>query len=203
MQLACLLLISLFAFQGKPEDERLPLGLLPPECRLTKRWIGSVFELPWGVWLDCGGSAFLVVHPLNLLGHVTIKTPEQALEFVRFFSNRESHDLFLLDNMVEVLPARHVAEKSGFNELDPEVFAKHFQKAVVRKLPRAQPAQKGQSVVGIPVSEFEVRRVVVLPDHKIYEIVEVVSENGFYQILSRDVVFNDATKLGIWHILAR
>ena len=52
-------------------SEKLELASLRSECSLTKEWVGSVYQLPWGAWLECGGEPMLVTHPLNLIGKVT------------------------------------------------------------------------------------------------------------------------------------
>ena len=76
------------------EEEILNLTSLESTCALVKREVGYFHALPFGAWLRCGETEMLMVVPLNLLDHVTIRNQKQALEFVRFFSSFETYLLF-------------------------------------------------------------------------------------------------------------
>ena len=63
-------------------------------CKLERRWIGRWQQYSYGVMLRCSDSQFFGTQPANLLGHVKIKTPDQALEYFRFFSSDDNYNLF-------------------------------------------------------------------------------------------------------------
>jgi hypothetical protein len=174
----------------------MPLGSLNAGCRLEKRWVGAVPELPWGVFLECGSTSVLVTHPLNMLHHVHIQTPGQALEFVRFFSNADSYDLFQLGGIVEIVPPKDPEERR-FNELDAVIFATHFETAAARSLPPSGPAGAAREGGCCRGRQFEVRRAMLLPDQSVREIVEIVFEDGFYSVASRDLLVKDAGAIGL------
>jgi ABC-type glycerol-3-phosphate transport system substrate-binding protein len=44
------------------------------------------------MFLTCNSVSTLVTDPNNFVGPVRITTPEQALEFVRFFSNPDTYE---------------------------------------------------------------------------------------------------------------
>ena len=200
---ASLLVVGLSAtMAAQQQPQQLRLESLKLDCRLEKRWLGVVPALPWGVFLRCGPTSFLVTHPQNLLLQVKIQTPDQALEFVRFFSNVESYDLFELGGMVEVLP-RNGPDPGNFNELDASIFAKHFRPAVARLLKSSRPLGASQEEGCCRGREFEVKRVVLLPDETVREIVEVVSEEGFYSSISREILFKNSNSVGLQYFWPR
>ena len=63
--------------------------------------------------LRCKGVDFVVTEPNNLVGHVDIETPEQALEYARFFTAPESNDLFSLGGLTEIMPGYDEGDFNG------------------------------------------------------------------------------------------
>src|ERR1051325_8390421 len=126
------LLVAALRVQGQGADRKvLSLSSLT-DCSMNARWVGLWQKRPEGGMLHCGSSDFLVLTPTNLFGHVRVQTPEQALEYVRFFSSAEHYNYFDLGGMVEIIPAsKPAADNDGFNVVSPEVFSKW-------KLPSAQ-----------------------------------------------------------------
>jgi hypothetical protein len=193
---AAVILATDLSGTGGSQIQPMALGSLRPGCTLEKRWVGAVPALPWGVFLKCGSTSFLVTHPLNLLRHVQIQTADEALEYARFFSNADSYDLFHLGGMVEVLPGR-VTGDSRFNELDPTIFAKLLRPAAARRLQSSAHSREVAPQGCCQGSQFEVKRVMLLPDQSVREIVEVVFEDGYYSIASREVLIKDAGSIGL------
>jgi len=87
-------------------DEAYHLSSLLPGCSLGKRWVGLFQVKPEAMFLTCDGVSTLVTDPNNFAGHVHITTPAQALEYVRFFSNPDTYQLFDLNGMVELVPGK-------------------------------------------------------------------------------------------------
>jgi hypothetical protein len=193
--LGLILTAGLSATAG-PTERVIPLGSLEPGCRMEKRWVGAIPALPWGIFLKCGSTSVLVTHPLNLLEHVKIQSPESALEYVRFFSNADTYDLFQLGGMVEVVPSRGPGEKR-FNELDEAIFVKRLQPTVAKALPSLTAPGSTQEEGCCRGRQFEVRRVVLLPDGSVCGIVEIVFEDGFYSIASRETLIKDGGTIGL------
>jgi hypothetical protein len=179
-----------------PGEQLLPLRSLKPGCALHKRWVGAVPALLWGVFLECGRSSVLVTHPLNLLRQVRIRTSDEALEYVRFFSNADSYDLFQLRSMVEVFPWRGLGDKR-FNELDEPAFASHFQRATAKALESTAPPRTTREDGCCRGRQFEIKRVVLLPDQSIRQMVEIVFEDGYYSVASQDILIKDASSIGL------
>jgi len=163
-------------------EQLLPLSSLKPDCVLKKRWIGLYPSSLWGVWLECGSAAFLVKHPGNLVNHVELKTPDEVLEYVRFFSSFPACEYFDLDSMVEVLPKHDKSELGLFGLYEP-VFLKHFRPASVKDISNnAIDNEGGACCRG---RTFYVTRTVLMSDGTIYEVEEVVWDDGFYRIQSK------------------
>lgn len=187
--------LLLFSLQASPatEHDDLFLSSVKPNCHLEKSWFGIVQVLPEAVWLECSGVRFLVTAPNNLVSHVTIHTPAQALEYVRFFTSSNSYRYFDLGGMVELFPGK-VTDESDFNIVESNTFYKHFKEATVQEIPPENTSK--QSKHG---KYFRISRVVVCLDQKIYTVEEFVTETGFYNISSRKIVLEDASELGIFH----
>jgi hypothetical protein len=176
--------------------ESYHLSSLLPGCTLDKRWIGLVQIKPEAMFLTCNGVSMLVTDPNNFVGHVRITTPEQALEFVRFFSNPDTYELFELKGMVELVPGK-VTEDSPFNVVDERIFAKSLRRAAVEadKPEPCRPTLELLCGVG-----FDVTRDVVMPDRKIYRVIERVYESGVYTSTWRKLLHRDAEKLGVYYL---
>jgi hypothetical protein len=180
-----MLLLSLTMSAEERETRTISLSSLRAGCAIETRWFGLWPRLPEGAMLRCGTSEFLLLSPSNLLGHVSISSPEAALEFVRLFTSPDTYRLFELGGMVELVPGE-VREDSGFNVVDPKIFAKRLKAATIRQI-KSNPA------------EFEVKRTVVLLDQKVYETTEVVTEQGLYTLLSKRKLIDNAQKIGVLH----
>lgn len=167
--------------RSSEEEQLLPLSSLKPGCVLKMRWIGLIPDFAEGVWLWCGSVAFLVRNPLNLVNHVELKTPDEALEYVRFFSTFPSCDYFDLDKMVEVLP-KHDKGELGLFELYEPIFLKHFRPASAKEILYYGPDRDEGCCRG---RQFHVTRTVLMSDGTIYEVEEYVCDDGFYWIQSK------------------
>lgn len=175
---------SLVVFHQGSSEGKLPLSSLVPACEMHKRWIGDMQMLPSGAWLICGGKEVLLTHPLNLLGLVEIRTPGQALEFVRFFTSAQSYSLFPYVGMVEILPG-----EEGAYVLEEQTFTKHFRYPDVRAHPSDSEPKR-----------FYITRTVLRPDSKVVEITEGVEPSGFYTLISQKVLIEDSSTLGLFYI---
>jgi hypothetical protein len=161
------------------------LGPLKPGCRIEVRPTGGGTAVSTGAWLLCGEDSWglLLAHPLNLVGRVEITTGAQALEYIRLFTSSRWHGLFPALKIIEVMPA----ESDGIYTIEAAKFRKHCREAVVAELPAAD----GKKA-------FQVTRTAVsLDDINLYEVIETVSETGYYELVTKRLVFKDATKLGM------
>ena len=173
----------------------LPLESLV-DCALRTKWIGFWPRLTEGVMLTCEHSEFLVLQPNNLLGHVRIDTPDEALAYVRVFTSPETYAFFDLEGMVEIVEGDTTSADATFNMVSPRVFKKRFQPARVREVDQHQCKPGVTFACG---REYEIRRVVVLLDQRVYEVIESVYESGFYALVSKRLLLKDASKVGVLH----
>lgn len=179
--------------------EHLSLSSLRPACRLERQWIGSVFDLPWGVWLRCDeGEPTLVTHPRNLLGKVQIESTDQALEFVRFFTSPYRHEMFDLDGSLEITASE---DDWGQNILKLLPLKEKFH------APRVT-SRSGQGLCVGPAgdvspcdrTEYSIERIVVQYDNNVYEVLETVTEDGFYTLCSQRLILEDLSQFGLLHL---
>lgn len=183
----------------EPKREPIRLASLRSECSLGKEWVGSVYQLPWGAWLECGGESMLVTHPLNLLGKVNIRTPDQALEFVRLFSSGETYAMFDLEGMLEIRPET-AKEDWGQNVMKMFKLDKGYEKPSVEVHTQKVPCL-GEEARGEECSSkvFSIKRLVVFYDQNIYQITESLREDGFYLEVDRKIVVEDIERFGLMH----
>jgi hypothetical protein len=193
---ACLAVLREAGGAG-PHEEQLPLSSLDEGCSLQKRWIGIWPRQQYGVMLRCNGVDFFMTHVNNLLGHVHVRTAEQALEYARLMSSAETYTLFSFDGMLEVVPQASGHESPSVNSVPSKVF-RQWKLTSPRVLDRgSNPCKPTLDLVC--GKEFEVTRTVVLWDQRVYEVVESVRERGFYYIVAKKVLLKDATRIGISH----
>lgn len=190
-----ILLVALHTPVGFDGPTKLPLGDLRSDCQIVRRWAGIVPTRRHAAWLECGDHAVLVTGPLSVVRHVDIRTPDSALDYVRFFTSSETYDLFDLGGAVEVMPTVDKRERA-FNELDRPLFTRHLQKARVRTLRETDTPNRGPYELGRG-RLFEIRRPVLLPDQTVREYVESVSQDGFYNLVSKEVIIKDANDIGL------
>lgn len=181
------------------EPKQLSLNPLRSDCILEKRWVGAAFDLPWGTWLRCGnGEPMLVTQPRNLLGKVAIDSPETALDFVRFFSSPYNHEMFRLNGMLEITSA---PEYWGQNVVEATSLGGRFHPPKVTVATRSgscfRPTGK---VEPCEMEEFTINRLAAFYDNNIYEVVETVTEDGFYNLVSKDLVLEDLSQFGLLHL---
>ncbi len=196
--LACSLALAAGLPMVQEIATELTLSSLKDDCKVKNNWLGAIPDRPWGAWLNCGTTSILMTHPLNLLGKVDIQTPDQALEYVRFFTSANSFSFFRLNGMVEILPGA-TNEESEFNTMETDEFKKHFQEASVKDISpgnlRFLPGDDEESVR--QGKEYIVTRIVIFPDNRVYRIVETVLQDGWYNIVSKNLLFKDARKVGL------
>lgn len=180
---------------GQRPSPKLNLASLDSGCTLTRApvepldpksgtWLAPGHT---AAWLNCGCGDFLVNNPLNLVRRVKITSAERALEYVRFFTSPGTFALFDLNGMVEIFPGK-VSDDSPLNIVAKDRFTRCCQGATV---------ESAAPVLGMKA--FYVKRTVVLIDQLVYEIVEEVREDGYYEQLSRKQV-SSAEELGISHL---
>lgn len=165
------------------------LSSLKPGFRLVKRQAGIWRGFMWGLWLENDSCSFLVVHPLNLVNQVIIDNKEKALEYVRFFSNIDSHELFRLGGMVEVVPnAKAARDELETNELTPATFKEYFREPSVRELPKYIPETPEDAIGLCRGRNYDGTRVVLFPDDSVCEVHEHVCEDGYYSLQTKTVM---------------
>lgn len=178
---------------GEPTE--LPLSSLRASCSIWKRYFGLVPTMTWAPWLQCGDVAVVIRHPRNLIGLVSIESPEQALELVRFFSSRQSYDLFDLGGAVEIAPESEYGGDNLAKSLGLEISAPTVQAREVQGICLREPA-----VATIcPSIEYAIRRTVLKYDQNVYRVFETVSKIGLYSVLQEELVLEDVTRFGILH----
>jgi hypothetical protein len=185
---------SLAAAQQELGGDRVKqLSSLERSCSVAERWIGAIPNHRTGLWLTCGQVDFLVTAPLNFANHVRITSPEQALEFVRFFSAQDISENIDLGGLMELLPG---VPEDGMNRVDPAVFRARLAEATVKVCP----ASKSQENSPLSGKQFEVRRFVGYPNGDVFEIHEMVTEHGFYEITWRRKLKVKASDLGVHYM---
>jgi hypothetical protein len=180
------------------EEVSLKLKVLEAPCELKKRWVGSAFSLPYGAWLDCDGLPILIREPLNLLGHVNVRSPEAALEFVRFFTAPETYELFDLNGMVELRRddahwGGDIVEALGLQEVFFEPIVTEAARKGICIDERGRHSECKEKI-------FAIRRIVVTYDQNVYRVTEEVDQDGFYSLLSQEQLLEDVSKFGILHL---
>ena len=147
--------------------------------------------------LRCNGVDFFVTHPNNLLGHVHIRTPQQALEYARLSSSTDTYLLFSFDGMVEVVPRVSSQQDAPFNSIPAKVFQRwKLTPATASEIDNHPCEPTLDLVCG---KEFTVIRTVVFSDQRVYQILESVGEHGFYSLMSKKLLLKDSSRIGIFH----
>ena len=183
-----LLIVPVHAAAAAP----MSLPSLRPDCVVTTQWVGLVPLLREIVLARCGNETFAVTTPNSLIGHVSINSPQAALEFVRFFTGPSTSYLYKNDGLVELVPGNVTAE-SDFNVVSTRKFQQWLRPANVREL--KEPCNSQTPFLCGRV--FEIVRPVLTVDGKILELTEVVYEQGVYTVVHRRTVMRDATKIGV------
>jgi hypothetical protein len=133
--------------------------------------------------MACGGEATIVAHPLNLSGHVQVRTREQALEFVRLFAGPDTYLLFPLVGEVEVGRGKETRAftlaEDLFDSLCPIANA-------------SINAGSGEQAT------FSVRRCVVrLEDRALYEVLDVIDQAGNLQRPEKRLLKERVDRIGL------
>ena len=137
--------------------------------------------------INCGCDfPVRVVHPSNLTGIVNIRTAEEALGYVRYFTNLHTWDAFVLAGAVEVRPESDGADAEQYVVVRDRDF---------RRLSRA----KASRYEGTDGPYFVVERSVVQIDQRVYTIREWVYSDGRYEVRDKKIVVRRATDIGITH----
>lgn len=174
--------------------KELPLSSLSTGCHVVPRTSDPGSHSPFDAWLSCDGApATLITNPLNLLGKVKIRSEAQALEFVRFFSSPQNHDMFGLGRFIELTTSQDYWGQNLVHllRLDREFFRPLVDSVDVNGFCRDR--------AGIPspctLKQYSVRRLVILGDG-VYEIQERVTAEGFYQLDSVRLVLDHLGRFG-------
>jgi hypothetical protein len=172
----------------QPAETHFPLSALISGCSLSRGAIAEQVPLgrPDALWLTCAGVKFVVVHPDNLVGKVNIRSPNEALQFVRLFTSLPTFASVRLGGCVELADT---GDRSLLYVVESRIFSRYLKNAQVEQ--QGQQATKDLS--------FIIKRPVVCPDQKIYLWEEQVESDGMYFQLSKHVVVKSARNLGITH----
>lgn len=147
---------------------------------------------PHAIWLRCNRVRYFVTEPNNLIGHVGIRTPEQALEFVRFFSGARSEPYLRPDDgLVEIVAAGKSSDDSSPYQLERSVFEKHFSPARAERLSRSASES---------VTMFRITRTMLARSGDVREVEEIVGENGFYELVKSETIVEDGTTVGLLYM---
>jgi hypothetical protein len=181
----------ILAQAADPSQELPPLSALTSKCKLVIAPLGERVPIgqSTGIWLTCNAERFLVVRPENLLSKVDVRTPLQALEFVRFFSARATFGPLQAGGCVEVTDDRRL---SFLYQVEPPVFRKYLKPATVET--------QGSETRGD--LQFVVTRPLVCPDQRVYEISEQLHPNGLYFMFGKELKLKHAKTIGVVHLPA-
>lgn len=157
-----------------------PLSSLPNGCRLKLSDSEGGHPI---LWLHCTACRFALLGLASLEGQVVVRTPEQALEFLRLFSSPNTWYLSSLEQMVEVTVGAK-ADRPRFL-----VPVQQFAKCCV-------PATATVKVSPPGVRQFTVRRTIVERDFHVYAIEQIVEENGRVQLTEKTLLNQDGRLLG-------
>jgi hypothetical protein len=147
------------------------LSSLAPGCSL-KVTMGPEWRR---LWVDCGGGAFRVTEPEALATHVRIRTPEQALEFLRLFTASSACDLVPDPPWVEV----EASDKDGWFVLGRERFDRLCGPAKASKL----------ELPGAAAPAFRVERCTVSTRNgALYHAEDYVTHDGFVTEARRKIL---------------
>jgi len=188
-------LILLFLSAGaRASSTPMPLSSLVSPCHAMTTMVDHFGYPRLKAVLNCDGHAVRITGPDSLEGIVAIETPAAALEYVRFFSSERTYNLFDFGGVVEIagFGKEHVTRDGRY--LIPEEHRKFV--PTIYHSPEVVEVGSNSGSARL----FRIRRVVVATDGKIYDIEESVSGNGSYAILSRTVVFDNASRIGILHL---
>ncbi len=165
------------------------------DCDLRRSSTGFLSTMEEIMILRCKGVDFVATEPNNLVGHVDIETPEQALEYVRFFTAPESNELFSLGGLTEIMPGD---DEGGFNVVRPEVFAKYFKPPSVEE--RYEHAFCKMDLPLLCGESFTVTRPVLDSEGRAIELGEVVFHSGFRYVLTKEVVLEHAEVIDLRYL---
>jgi len=194
MEMSATLILLYFLSRTAPlAATPLPLSSLVSPCEAMTTMIDHFGSPRLRAVVRCDGRAVRIVGPDSLEGVVDIKTPAAALEYVRFFSSERTYNLFNFGEVVEIGGfGKDRLTADGRYLISPEykdVFQSYHDAEVVER----------RDVVG-SAKLFRLRRVVVGTDGKIYDIEESVSGNGSYTVLSRTVLLENSSRIGLLHL---
>lgn len=190
---ATLILLYLLSRTASFASTPLPLSSLVSPCEAMTTMIDHFGSPRLRAVLRCDGRAVRIVGPDSLEGVVDIKSPAAALEYVRFFSSERTYNLFNFGEVVEIGGFGKDRLTADGRYLVPPEYKKVFQ-----SYHDAEAVERGD-VVG-PTKLFRLRRVVVATDGKVYDIEESVSGNGSYAVLSRTVLLEKSSQIGLLHL---
>lgn len=179
------------------EGEPLSLGPLRSDCQIQKAWIGAE-HLPWAAWLTCDGQdPRPLTHPLDLLGRVDIQDQDGALEVLRFFSSPSNCQLFPLNGMVDITLAAGPWKEKLLPELrDRGLF--HQPQVHARSENAFCFSETGERYT-CTRTIYVVRRLAAFYDGNVYDVVEELTEDGLYSLVSKELVLHDIGSLGVQH----
>jgi len=156
---------------------------LKPGCDLARGYIGEGINAYSAVWLKCGTSSIVVSHPVNLLDKVAITTAEEALAYVRFFSEQPTY-FYRGQELQEVSPG----VPTPLTQCEKVVPVAFFEKKLKR--PTAVRRAQGEWTIAQGLcpkcAAFEVTRTVLLPDDVLYAVHQVVLENGYAEVVGKE-----------------
>jgi hypothetical protein len=140
------------------------------------------------LWLNCGCGLVRVTDPNNLVGKVTLRNADEALEFVRLFTRPDAYSYFLhLNGIVELVPGE-VSVDAPFNVVAPDRFREFLRSPEVKHISDASG------------DWFVVTRCVVAADDRVYRIVEQVGADGAYKIIDQKLILESAKAIGVTYI---
>jgi hypothetical protein len=162
---------------------------LDARCGIVRRWIGVVPRIPYGDWLKCQSDEFLITGPMSLMGHVRLRDENSVLGFVRFFTMPSAERYIRPEGMVEIMPAQGGAGE--FNKMPVKRFDRVFSRIRVKRLP---------PLTTDSMRMFTVQRVMLTPMGQAIYVTETVGETGYYEIVSRQTLIRDASKVGLYYL---
>ncbi len=175
-------LVSALA-NGSPGDPKRELSSFGPGPALSTLDKACTIRQTTGpewrrLWLDCGCGPVRILGAESLALHVDIKKPEQAMEFVRFFSSRAACDQVPEPVWVEV----EMSQVDGWFTLSRERFGRYCERPSAS---RDVDTEDGPS--------YRIKRCLMSSqDGSLYMVEQSVAANGFVVDVDRRLVLRSA-----------
>ncbi len=197
--------------QYSPEARRpdvsdvLNLPVLKPGYFMSVGPLARIGDQPVDIYLQHGLQVVTKIEkPTDLVGYVMIEDDLACLTFLRFFSLPDTNYLFEQDTRdvcTEVFKAPDgvdVSHEIYCNLIDAGTWDKHRLRCpLVREASESELLLLESKCLGACKRGFVVGRTVICPDQKIYWVTQVVSVDGRFAVISKELLEVDGSQVGV------